>query len=101
MTKSKGYDAHDIKAMLKRKGFNLRDISRALGYKHPDTARKVFTDNLYPVEQVISSILGIYPQDLWPNRYTSNGEPRYIIKPQSIARMPIRHVQNAKGCEHA
>lgn len=101
MTRSKGYDKDAIMYLLKSKGVSMRDISRALNYKNADTARTVFHSPVHRVEQLISSILGIYPQDIWPERYHSNGEPRYTPRKHNNEQINVRHVQNLRGYEHA
>jgi len=63
-----------IRNRIELKGLSLASISRNHGY-HISAAGLV-RDYRYPaIEKIIADILGLPPQDLFPDRYTADGKP--------------------------
>ncbi|WP_439861591.1 helix-turn-helix domain-containing protein [Pseudomonas sp. MBLB4136] len=68
-----------IKYQLRAKGTSLAKLARELGVS--DTAVKNAKRTAYPrMERAIAKALGLKPIDLWPERWTSNGQPHRIRK---------------------
>lgn len=64
-----------IKHRLTIKGYpSFRALGKAFNYS--DGAFKNVKNYTYPAaEKIIADIIGITPQELFPNRYTSDGKP--------------------------
>ena len=59
---------------IKTKGFNWITLAEKHGC-HPSTI-KTAKDYAYPrIEKIIAEAIGMTPQALFPNRYTSDGKP--------------------------
>lgn len=75
-------DNEDIKAELRRRGWNLAKISRETGVPH-STLKMSFIAKASPRgDFAIADILGVHVHVLWPDRYDSQGR-RLIDRSQS------------------
>lgn len=63
-----------IRNRIELKGLSLANIARDHGYHK--SAVGLARDYRYPaIEKIIADTLGLTPQDLFPNRYTTDGKP--------------------------
>lgn len=62
----------DIKAALEKKGLSLAEVSRQAGY-HPTAAGRCLRTSWPEMERIIAGHLGLSPNEIWPDRYDSNG----------------------------
>ena len=76
-TKAEPIDWHpaDVLAALKKCGKTLAGISTAHGY-HPTAAGKALKRPWPALEAIIAEALGLRAAEIWPSRYTAEGEPR-------------------------
>lgn len=78
----------DIKAALEKSGTNLHRIGREQGYA-PTSAYDVLRRPMPRLERLISNILGLAPQEIWPTRYDGEGRPlaglRSVAKSKSMS----------------
>ncbi|EPL8341608.1 MULTISPECIES: helix-turn-helix domain-containing protein [Morganellaceae] len=58
----------DIKAEISKRGFTFRDLSIAAGYA-PDSLKGVLRTPSVPYEKVISDVIGVPAEEIWPSRY--------------------------------
>jgi Ner family transcriptional regulator len=65
----------DVLAALKKRGHNLAGLSVANGY-HPTAAGKALRQPWPAIERLIATAIGVPPQQIWPSRYDSEGNPR-------------------------
>lgn len=71
---SPGWTKAQIKAALEDKGWSCRQLSFSRGYT--SNAVQTALHKPYPaVERIISSVLGVDPDVIWPERYDENGNP--------------------------
>ena len=86
MTKSAiSWHPADIRAAVAKRGSSLSRIAQEAGL-HANTGQLVLREPCYPAEQAIAAFLGVPAQEIWPNRYDSEGltkQPR--IRKQLIA----------------
>jgi len=75
-TPEPGSDWHpaDVLAALKKRGRTLAGLSIAHGY-HPTAAGKALRAPWPALEAIIAREIGVQPWDIWPSRYTPDGEP--------------------------
>ncbi len=64
----------DVLAALKKQGHTLAGLSIAHGY-HPTAAGKALKAPWPALEVIIAKAIGLRPQEIWPSRYTADGEP--------------------------
>lgn len=74
-------DNEDIKAELRRRGWNLAKISRERGVPH-STLKMSFWSVSPKGDHVIADVLGVHVHELWPDRYDARGR-RIIDRSQS------------------
>ena len=75
-TSNQDWHPADIKAALEKADWNFSKISRRLGHKDKRTAYRVLRYPYPVVEQIVSELLGIPPQTIWPTRYLPDGSPK-------------------------
>lgn len=75
-------DNEDIKAELRRRGWNLAKLSRESGVPHSTLKMSFFAKASPKGDFVIAEALGVHVHDLWPDRYDSSGR-RIIDRSQS------------------
>jgi Ner family transcriptional regulator len=77
-----GWHPEDIKAAVRKRGATLTELALSAG--GDGSVCRAALRRPSPVgERLISSFLGVPPQDLWPDRYSRKGE-----------RLPTRHVRD-------
>ncbi len=64
----------DVLAALKKRGRTLAGLSTAHGY-HPTAAGKALKAPWPALEAIIAREIGLAPQEIWPSRYTADGQP--------------------------
>jgi len=64
----------DVLAALKKKGNSLAALSVANGY-HPTAAGKALKRRWPALEALISDAIGVPAKDIWPSRYSADGQP--------------------------
>jgi Ner family transcriptional regulator len=64
----------DVLAALKKRGRTLAGLSVAHGY-HPTAAGKALKAPWPALEAIIAREIGLQPREIWPSRYTVEGEP--------------------------
>jgi len=64
----------DIKAAVRKRGKTLAQLGRENGVD-PSTPRLAARRPCYTGEQIVAGFLGIPPQELWPDRYSEDGQP--------------------------
>ncbi|MCB2189875.1 MAG: helix-turn-helix domain-containing protein [Deltaproteobacteria bacterium] len=63
-----------IKYQLRLKGYTLARLGREIGVDRCTPGRAL--QRPYPkMERAIAEKLALHPKDLWPERYTPNGQP--------------------------
>jgi len=64
----------DIVAALRKAGWSLRRLS--LHYElNPGTLKRALSDPYPNGERLIALAIGIKPEEIWPSRYDSEGNP--------------------------
>ena len=70
-----GWHAEDVKAAIRKKGQTLSGLSKA--HRYSDSyLRGALIRPLPRGEAIIANFLGLRPQDIWPDRYDSDGMPK-------------------------
>jgi Ner family transcriptional regulator len=71
----KGMHPEDIKAALRRRYGTMRALS-AIWKQHPSAISRVLLDPRYsiPTERLIAKALDKPPHEIWPERWSDNGE---------------------------
>ena len=72
MASKQNWDAPGILAAVKRKGSNLTALARGAGLQ-PSACRTSLTRAFPAADKVISDFLGVSLNELWPDRYLSDG----------------------------
>ena len=89
--KSTAPDWHpeDIKAAVRKRGWTLRDVSRAYGLPEDD-CQKALRRPMFDGEYAIAEVLGLSPRQIWPSRYLPEGprDPTIRIRRHSKATTP-------------
>ena len=65
----------DVLAALKKRGHSLAGLSVANGY-HPTAAGKALKQPWPAMERLVAGAIGVAPQEIWPSRYDSEGNPQ-------------------------
>lgn len=70
-----GIHREDLKAMLRKRFRSLDALSLAWGYRRGVVAN-VIRDSYYsvPLERRIAEALNLHPHDIWPDRFSADGE---------------------------
>lgn len=65
-----------IKCQLEIKGYSLQKLATEIGVSRSSmvSTRKVF---LYKNQKAIADKLGVKPEEIWPERYGDDGNPKY------------------------
>ncbi len=71
-----GWHPEDIKAAIRKKGFNLRQLALENGL-FESAVRSAVIRPCLPGETVIAAFIGVPAQELWPDRYEVDGTPRH------------------------
>ncbi|QSB02677.1 helix-turn-helix domain-containing protein [Methylomonas sp. EFPC1] len=80
----------DIIAALRKAGWSLRQLS--LHYKLSAGTLKVAIQMPYPNgERLIAAAIGLKPQDIWPSRYDSKGQPNRGRKMRGFKQFNANH----------
>jgi Ner family transcriptional regulator len=69
----------DVLAALKKCGQSLAGLSVANGY-HPTAAGKALKQPWPAMERLLATAIGLVPQEIWPSRYDSEGNPQRHAK---------------------
>jgi Ner family transcriptional regulator len=69
----------DVLAALKKRGHSLAGLSVTNGY-HPTAAGKSLKQPWPAMERLLADAIGVAPQEIWPSRYDSEGNPRRRAK---------------------
>ena len=72
---------------------------RALSLKHgyDKTAVSGATRQQWPaVEKIIAEFLGVSPQTIWPDRYSPDGQPKYLRQRGKVIHTPDLRKNNNK-----
>jgi Ner family transcriptional regulator len=80
MTGRTDWHPADVLAALKKRGKTLAGVSVAHGY-HPTAAGKALKRQWPALEAIIAEALGVRPAEIWPSRYTEDGQPRAPDRP--------------------
>ncbi|OOZ41692.1 hypothetical protein BOW53_02845 [Solemya pervernicosa gill symbiont] len=64
----------DIKAALEKKGWSLRRLSLANGYKDGNTLKNALARRWPKAEKIIADVIGVPPSEIWPSRYPDASE---------------------------
>lgn len=71
---SPGWTKAEIKAALEDEGWSCRQLSFSRGYT--SNAVQTALHKPYPaVERIISDVIGVTPEEIWPDRYDIDGKP--------------------------
>ncbi len=65
----------DIKAALAKKGYTFARIAREHGYVS-NSPNCVLWRKWAPMERIVSQIIGVPPEEIWPHRYETAKRPR-------------------------
>ena len=68
-----------VLAALKKRGHTLAGLSVTNGY-HPTAAGKALKQSWPALERLLADAIGLPPQQIWPSRYDSAGNPRRRAK---------------------
>ncbi len=81
-----GIHREDLKAMLRKRYGSLDALSRSWGY-HRMCVSNAIRDSYYsvPLERRIAEALNLHPHEIWPDRFSADGEalPRRRSVPSS------------------
>ena len=69
----------DVLAALKKRGHTLAGLSVTNGY-HPTAAGKALKQSWPALERLLADAIGLPPQQIWPSRYDSEGNPQRRAK---------------------
>jgi Ner family transcriptional regulator len=72
---SEGWHREDVKAAVRKRGCTLADLSRRHGFA-PEAASIALRRPWGAIERIIAKFLGVEPRDIWPERYTEDGEKK-------------------------
>lgn len=64
----------DIKAEIEKRGMTLSSLATVHGY-HPTSLAAVKLRRASPAQALIAAFIGQRPEDLWPDRYDTQGNP--------------------------
>ena len=70
-----GWHPEDIKAAVRKTGITLSRLAQLHGYHRSAMLNAIRQHGYGPCEAIIASHLGVTPQELWPDRYDSQGRP--------------------------
>lgn len=73
-TRPQGWHPADIVATLRKRGWSVRRLSVHLGYS-PTSLAKTLRVPWPKGERLIAAVLEVPPQEVWPDRYGSDGLP--------------------------
>lgn len=65
----------DVKAALDKAGWSLRQLGFEHGYSGDSSLSEVFRRPWPKAEGIIAAALGLKPEQIWPSRYDSRGNP--------------------------
>ncbi len=82
-TSLSGWHPEDVKAAIRKRGKTLSDLSRDHQFSEA-YLRNALCRPLFEAEQIIARFLGVPAQEIWPDRYNTDGEADY--RPWSAAR---------------
>jgi len=68
MQQPKDWSRAQIKCALDNKGYTVKSLSAALGFKH-NSVSVALTKPWAKVERIIADIIGVEPSIIWPSRY--------------------------------
>lgn len=72
-------DRIDIKAALERRGWSLRRLSVAHGYR-PDSVRRALHARYPNAEWIIAEAIEMQPWEVWPERYPDGPTDRTKVR---------------------
>ena len=75
--KKTGWHKEDIKAAIRKTGITLTGLSTLHGYEE-SAVRGALRKSSATVEAIISDRIGVPAQELWPDRYHSNGQHKSL-----------------------
>lgn len=84
----KSWHKEDIKAAIRKRGVTMADLARQ-NCVPESTVRNAISRPVKTGEIIIANFLGLPLHDLWPERWTENGQrirPRYILSALSDQR---------------
>lgn len=67
----------DVKAALEKAGWTLRSLAASLKL-NPATLTRALTERYPASERRIADALGKHPMEIWPSRYTDEGQPNGV-----------------------
>ncbi|WP_454280217.1 helix-turn-helix domain-containing protein [Sphingomonas sp. Marseille-Q8236] len=73
-------DPEDIKAAVRKRGVTLTELARRNGLQSA-ALRLALTLPRAQAESVIASFLDVHPMEIWPSRYSRNGQR---LRPQPV-----------------
>jgi len=73
VSQKKGMHWERVKAELAVRGWPLARIARHLGFANLHTPGDVKRQKWPAMQEFIGEILGVPPQDIWPERYDAQG----------------------------
>ncbi|TBV76838.1 helix-turn-helix domain-containing protein [Pseudoxanthomonas winnipegensis] len=91
----KDWHRADVKAALDKAGWSLRQLGIHYGYSQKSSPLgEVFRKPWPKVERIIAAAIGVKPQDIWPSRYDTKGNPN-----RRMGRAPKRpaHIKPDQG----
>jgi len=70
-----GWHPADIVAGLRKRGWSLSRLSIHHGYKTRQALSNALRHPWPKGERLIAEVLGVHPQEVWPDRYGADGLP--------------------------
>ena len=89
-------DNEDIKAELRRRGWNLAKLSRETGVPHSTLKMSFFAKACPKGDFVIAEVLGLSVHQVWPDRYDPQGR-RIFDRSQSKPSKEVAQRLKARG----
>lgn len=82
-----GIHREDLKAMLRKRYGSLDALARSWGYTRKVVASAIRNPHYsVPLERRIAQALGLHPHEIWPDRFSADGEA-----------LPRRRCQRSSG----
>lgn len=92
----KGIHKEDIKAMIRKRGSNLRMLATENGLGS-STVRASLINPIPSGNHIIAQFLGLHVHEIWPQWYDATGQRIFHSRTQSIAKSNVRHCQKFRG----
>ncbi len=77
-TIAQDWHTEDIKAEIRKKGWNLSKLALHHGYPNSSTLRQAFYKPFPRAEKIIADAIGVSPEVIWPTRFQARNLKKQI-----------------------